>query len=131
MKNFLYIFDPDERDKEYEESMEGFIGELAEEAGSNDFKEWKKRTSIRAKETDYPCEVFYHAADMFTEFQNMERMNYSGMGFAVGIAYAELVSERNDETRKILDSIKRKLKKSDLLPRERKGGRHGKEKRPT
>jgi predicted phosphoribosyltransferase len=59
---------------------------------------------------------------MFTEFQNMERMNYSGMGFAVGMAYAELVSQTNDETREILDRIKRKLKKSGLLPREKKGG---------
>ena len=124
MKNFLYILDPDEEKKDYDKSMEGFIGELAEEAGNNDFKKWKKWSPIKIKEIDYPCEVFNFAADMFTEFLYMERANYSGMGFAVGMAYAELVSQRNDEARKILDSIKRKLKKSGLfpyLPREKAG----------
>ena len=115
-KNFLYILDPNEQEKDYDKSMEGFIGELAEEAGSNDFKEWKKWSPRKIKETDYPCEVFNSVADMFTEFLYMERTNYAGMGFAVGVAYAELVSKRNGEARKILDSIKRKLKKSGLFP---------------
>jgi hypothetical protein len=122
-KNFLYILDPDEEKKDYDKSMEGFIGSLAEEVGNSDFKGWKKMTSEKAKEIDYPCEVFNFAADMFADFLYMERANYSGMGFAVGMAYAELVSQKNDEARKILDSIKRKLKKSGLfphLPRERK-----------
>jgi hypothetical protein len=125
MKNFLYILDPGEEAKDYDESMEGFIGELAEKAGSNDFKEWKKRSSGQVKEIDYPCGVFYSTEEIFTEFLYMERTNYTGIGFAIGMAYAELISQRNDETRKILDSIKRKLKKSGLLPGERKGGNHG------
>lgn len=119
MENFLYILDPDEREKDYDKSMEGFIRSLAEEAGSNNFKKWKKWSSRKIKETDYPCGVFDSAEDMFTEFLYMERTNYAVMGFAVGMAYAELVSQKNDEARKVLDSVKRKLKKSGLLPREK------------
>jgi len=126
MKNFLFILDPDEREKDYDKSMEGFIGFLADEAGSSDFKEWKKWIPRKVKEIDNSCEILYVASDIFSalsdhlnEFHLTEKRNYAAVGFAVGMAYAELISQRNDEASKILDSIKRKLKKSGLLPREK------------
>jgi hypothetical protein len=115
MKNFLYILDPDEQDKEYEESLWGFIGSLADEMGSSDFKIWKKAILGRMKEIE-SGDLFHVSADIFSELHTMEKDNYAAVGFAVGMAYADLVSERNHGTKKILDSIKRKLKKSGLLP---------------
>jgi hypothetical protein len=122
MKNFLFILDPEEEEKDYDKSMEGFIGELAEEAGSNNFKEWKKWIPRKVREIRYPCNALDVASDIFSKLHLTEKGTYAAVGFAVGMAYAELVSQRNGEARKILDSIKRKLKKSGLLPGEKKGG---------
>jgi hypothetical protein len=115
MKRFLYILNPDEENKEYDESLEGFIGCLADEAGSSGFRQWKKAISETIKTID-PGDLFHVAADIFSSFDITEKENYASVGFAVGMAYADLVSERNEEAKKILDSIKRKLKKSGLLP---------------
>jgi len=111
MKNFLFILDPEEKEKDYDKSLEGFIGNIAIESVERELGHSLKIGEINS------INIFTRIADRLGSLNYLVKTHYTAVGFAVGMAYADLVSKRNPESEKILNHLKRKLKKSGFLPK--------------
>ena len=122
MKNILFALDPEEEERDFGESFEGFISNLADRQVKDDFKRWAKQVAQEFKKAD-SLNVITGIAEDIDDFSDQKAIAYLRAGFAVGMAYADLVPKRNEETENILNPIKCKLKKSGFLPGERKEGR--------
>lgn len=115
MENILCAVDPEEKERDYDESLEGFIGNLADEEMEEEFEEWTKQVRQTMKKTTFHGAIQAIAEDL-NDLSRCRAYENRLAGFAVGMAYADLVPKRKKDAENILNPIKQKLRESGLLP---------------
>lgn len=107
MSDFINLIDPKDRDKDFVDSLPGFIYAIGEE--------WMTRDH-RGYWVQVRCTEDLSMHDHLSEALTSERSCHDEAGFMVGMAYRDLIPKTNIEVEKILNGIKRKLRESGLLP---------------
>jgi hypothetical protein len=115
MKDIFLAIDPESEVRKPGKSLEDFVEDLADEEVKVSFNLFAKRIAEEIKKKDAHNLILDFGEEMDI-FSNDKAYDYMKAGFAVGMAYADLVPTRNETTEKILNPIKARLKRSELLP---------------
>jgi hypothetical protein len=114
ISKFINIFDPGENDRDWDQSLQGFIFDLAEKWAKRGIRGWTENLTKHSTDLDID-QFMYGLGEDLISLHHLQGNFRGDAGFAVGLAWGQLFPVKDPKVQKMLNQIKGNLKRKKFF----------------